>query len=172
VLDPPAKPSLGTPAVAVVAVANQEATVPGAPLVELPPTTLAVAIDPGKAAHRVWLASGERGVIGAPVTLPVLREGLEALSSLIAEAGCPGPPVIGLEATGALHRAWAGELERRYPGCVRVLAPSQTKAARMQMGARAFKSDDRDCAAQLWLLRRGSAGRRPTRRWPPRCRRC
>lgn len=33
---------------------------------------------------------------------------------MIAASGVEGPPVIGLEATGSLHRAWAAELERRW----------------------------------------------------------
>ena len=44
---------------------------------EVPATSLVVAIDPGKAFNRVWLTSGERGLIGEPVTLPVLREGVD-----------------------------------------------------------------------------------------------
>ena len=35
----------------------------------LPAEALVVAIDPGKVANRVWLASGERGLIGEPVSL-------------------------------------------------------------------------------------------------------
>lgn len=123
--------------------------------------TLAVAIDPGKVANRVWLTSGERGVIGEPVTLPVSRAGVDELSRLIAASGVEGAPVIGIEATGSLHRAWAAELERRFPGSLRVFAPSQTQAARVQLGTRRFKTDDRDCAALVWLLRQG-AGRPPS----------
>ena len=63
-----------------------------------------------------------------------------------------------MEATGSLHRAFAGELERRWPGALRVFAPSETQAARAQIGARRFKTDDRDCAALVWLARQG-AGR-------------
>jgi transposase len=36
--------------------------------------------------------------------------------------------------------------------------PSQTQAARAQLGSRRYKTDDRDCAALVWLLRQG-AGR-------------
>jgi transposase len=120
--------------------------------------TLAVAIDPGKVSNRVWITTGERGLIGEPVTLPVLREGVEELCRLIARGDADGDPVIGIEATGALHRAWAAELERRYPGSLRLFAPSETRAARAQLGTRRFKTDDRDCAALVWLLRQG-AGR-------------
>jgi transposase len=125
---------------------------------EVPASSLVVAIDPGKAFNRVWLTSGERGLIGEPVSLPVLRDGIEELQRLIGASGVSGPPVIGLEATGALHRAWATEIERRWPGSLRLFAPSETSAARAQLGSRRFKTDDRDCAALVWLLRQG-AGR-------------
>jgi transposase len=125
---------------------------------ELPASSLVVAIDPGKAFNRVWLTSGEQGLIGEPVSLPVLRDGIEELQRLIRASGVPGPPVIGLEATGALHRAWASEIERRWPGSLRLFAPSETTAARGQLGSRRFKTDDRDCAALVWLMRQG-AGR-------------
>lgn len=125
---------------------------------ELPASSLVVAIDPGKAFNRVWLTSGERGLIGAPVSLPVLRDGVDELERLIAASGFDGSPVIGLEATGSLHRAWAAEIERRWPGSLRLFAPSETTAARGQLGSRRIKTDDRDCAALVWLLRQG-AGR-------------
>ncbi len=51
---------------------------------ELPATSLVVAVDPGKAFNRVWLTTGERGLIGEPVTLPVLSEGVDELERLIA----------------------------------------------------------------------------------------
>jgi transposase len=124
----------------------------------VPASALVVAVDPGKASNRVWLTSGERGLIGEPVSLPVLREGVDTLAGLIGASGVAGPPVIGVEATGGLHRAWVAELERRFPGSVRLVAPSETKAARVQLGSRRFKTDDRDCAALVWLLRQG-AGR-------------
>jgi transposase len=119
---------------------------------------LVVAIDPGKVTNRVWLTTGERGLIGDPVSLPVLRDGVEELDRLIAASGVDGAPVIGIEATGSLHRAWASELERRWPGSLRLFAPSETTAARGQLGSRRFKTDDRDCAALVWLVRQG-AGR-------------
>lgn len=125
---------------------------------EVPASSLVVAIDPGKAFNRVWLTSGERGMIGEPVSLPVLREDIDELERLIASSGVDGSPVIGLEATGALHRAWATEIERRWPGSLRLFAPSETTAARAQLGSRRFKTDDRDCAALVWLVRQG-AGR-------------
>src|SRR3954452_6904190 len=126
---------------------------------EVPASSLVVAVDPGKAFNRVWLTSSERGLIGEPVSLPVLRDGVDELERLIGASGVAGAPVIGLEATGALHRAWAAELERRWPGSLRLFAPSETTAARAQLGSRRFKTDDRDCAALVWLVRQG-AGRR------------
>lgn len=121
----------------------------------LPAETLVVAIDPGKVANRVWLATGESGLIGDPVSLPTLREGVDELVRLIGRSRVRGEPVIAIEATGSLHRAWTSELERRFPGRVRLLAPSETQAARAQLGSRRFKSDDRDCAALVWLARQG-----------------
>lgn len=122
--------------------------------------TLAVAIDPGKVEQRVWLATGEGGLIGEPVSLPLSQAGVERLDRLIADAGAVGAPVIGVEATGALHRPLVRALERRFPGSLRLFAPSETQAARTQLGSRRFKSDDRDCAALIFLLRQGE-GRRP-----------
>jgi transposase len=126
---------------------------------EVPASSLVIAIDPGKVLNRVWLTTGGRGLIGEPVSLPVLREGLDELQQLVDRSGVVGAPVIGLEETGGLHRAWASEIERRWPGSLRLFAPSQTTAARAQLGSRRFKTDDRDCAAMIWLLRQG-AGRR------------
>jgi transposase len=66
--------------------------------------------------------------------------------------------MIAVEATGRLHQAWVAELERRWPGSVRLFAPSETQAARAQLGSRRHKTDDRDCSALVWLARQG-AGR-------------
>jgi transposase len=118
---------------------------------------LVVAIDPGKVSHRVWLATGAGELVGEPVSLPVARAGVDELERLVRRER-PSAPVIGIEATGSLHRPWVGELERRFPGSLRVFAPSETQAARTQLGSRRFKTDDRDCAAMVWLLRQG-AGR-------------
>ena len=136
---------------------------------EVPATSLVVAIDPGKAFNRVWVTTGERGLIGEPVSLPVLREGVDELERLIAASGVAGPPVIGMEATGALHRAWAAEIERRWPGSLRLFAPSETHGGAGQLGSRRFKTDDRDCAALVWLA---APGRRAARPSPTGSRRC
>jgi transposase len=110
-----------------------------------------VAIDPGKALNRVWVTTAA-GLVGEPVSLPTSKAGIDRLQTLVAGAEAP---VFALEATGSLHRAWAAELERRWPGALRLFAPSQTKAARSQLGTRRFKTDDRDCAALVWMARQG-----------------
>jgi len=112
-----------------------------------------VAIDPGKASHRVWVTDRD-GLVGEPLSLPVSRGGIDRLERLVGARDA----VFAIEATGALHRAWTAELERRRPGALRVFAPSETVAARAQLGTRRFKTDDRDCAALVWLTRQG-AGR-------------
>jgi transposase len=116
-----------------------------------------VAIDPGKVVNRVWVTD-RAGMLGEPLSLPTSRAGIDRLEALVAGGESP---VFALEATGSLHRAWAAELERRWPGSLRVFAPSETQAARMQLGTRRFKTDDRDCAALVWLARQG-AGRAAT----------
>lgn len=60
--------------------------------------------------------------------MPVARSGIAALEKMLAVHA--GERVIAIEATGSLHRAWAAELERLYPGSLRLFAPSETKAAR------------------------------------------
>jgi transposase len=124
--------------------------------VALDPATVIVAVDPGKVLNRVWLSSGG-GLLVDPVSLPVSREGIGRLERLLS-AHAAGEPVIAIEATGSLHRSWANELERLHPGGVRLFAPSETKAARVQLGSGRFKTDDRDCAALTYLARQG-AGR-------------
>jgi len=116
----------------------------------VPATALMVAVDPGKVSNRVWLTGGERGLIGEPVSLPVLREGVDALAELIVTSGVAGAPRIAVEATGRLHHAWVAELERRWPGSVRLFAPSETQAARTQLGFRRYKDRrPRLCGAGL-----------------------
>lgn len=124
--------------------------------VALEPSTVVVAVDPGKVMNRVWVSNGG-GLLEEPVSLPVARSGITALEKVLAAHG--GEGVIAIEATGSLHRAWVRELERLHPGAVRLFAPSETKAARTQLGSGRFKTDDRDCAALTYLARQG-AGRR------------
>jgi hypothetical protein len=127
-----------------------------------------VAIDPGKVRNRVWITTGD-GVLGEPVSLPTSRAGVDRLGMLVAGGGSP---VFALEATGSLHRAWAAELERRWPGSLRLFAPSQTQAARAQLGTRRFKTDDRDCAALVWLARQGAGQPASVRERAARSDRC
>jgi transposase len=124
--------------------------------VALDPATVVVAVDPGKVMNRVWVSNGT-GLLEQPVSLPVARSGIVELEKLLASHA--GEQVFAIEATGSLHRAWAAELERRHPGALRLFAPSETKAARTQLGSGRFKTDDRDCAALTYLARQG-AGRR------------
>lgn len=49
----------------------------------LPVDTLVVAVDPGKAQNRVWLTTDAQGLLVDPLTLPVLRAGLDELERLI-----------------------------------------------------------------------------------------
>jgi transposase len=124
--------------------------------VALDPATVVVAVDPGKVMNRVWISNGT-GLLEQPVSLPVARAGIESLEKMLTTHA--GEQVIAIEATGSLHRAWAAELERLHPGALRIFAPSETKAARTQLGSGRFKTDDRDCAALTYLARQG-AGRR------------
>ena len=110
--------------------------------VALDPATVIVAVDPGKVLNRVWVSNGV-GFVADPVSLPVARDGIARLERLLSEHGVVDP-VIAIEATGSLHRSWVAELERRHPGSVRLFAPSETKAARIQLGSGRFKTDDRD----------------------------
>jgi transposase len=121
----------------------------------LPVDTLVVAVDPGKAQNRVWLSTDDAGLIVEPLTLPVLRVGIEELERLVIKHAGARAPVIAIESTGSLHRAWTQELARRFPDAVRLFAPAETAAARAQLGSRRFKTDDRDCAALTYLARQG-----------------
>ena len=127
--------------------------------VALEPAAVIVAVDPGKVVNRVWVSNGG-GLLEDPVSLPVSREGIGRLERLLRAHTGPERPVIAIEATGSLHRSWAIELERLHPGAVRLFAPSETKAARMQLGSGRFKTDDRDCAALTYLARQGAGRRR------------
>jgi hypothetical protein len=72
---------------------------------------LVVAIDLGKVMHRVWVTD-RGGVVGEPVSLPSSRAGFDRLQVLVGTA----PATFAVEATGALHRAWAAELETAVAG--------------------------------------------------------
>jgi hypothetical protein len=131
----------------------------------VPASVLVVAVDPGKVSNRVWLTSGERGLIGEPVSLPVLREGIDTLAGLIGASGVAGSPVIGVEATGGLHRAWVAELERRFPGSVRLVAPRR----RRQPGRSSARGATRPTIgiARRWCgcCARALAGQSPRAAW-------
>lgn len=107
----------------------------------LAPSTLVVAIDPGQVMNRVWVRDAE-----GPVAEPVSRAGIQDLERAMKDhAVAHGEVVIAIEATRSLHQPWAAELERLHPGSVQLFAPSETKAARTQLGSGRFKTDDRDC---------------------------
>ncbi|EHB46456.1 hypothetical protein [Mycolicibacterium vinylchloridicum] len=89
--------------------------------IALDPSTVIVAVDPGKAFHRVWISNGS-GLLVDPMSLSVSREGVAELELALNKHG-PSSPVIAIEATGSLHRPWVAELERRHPGAVRLFAP-------------------------------------------------
>src|SRR4051794_17974645 len=129
----------------------------------LPASTLVVAIDPGKVSNRVWLSTGEAGAVVPPLSLPILRPGLDQLHRLVVNHAGIADPVFAIQATRGLDQVWVRELDQRFPGSVRLFAPSQTTAARAQLGSRRFKTDDRDCAALTYLARQGQ-GRRVTDR--------
>ena len=118
-------------------------------------STLVVAIDPGKAWHRVWFSTGDAGLLAEPRSVPSLRPGLDEVTATIRRLAGAEVPVVAIEATGGLHGAWVRALEERFPASVRVFAPSETAAARAQLGSRRFKSDDRDCVALTYLARQG-----------------
>lgn len=87
--------------------------------------------------------------------MPSLRPGLDEVTATIRRFAGTQAPVVAIEATGGLHGPWVRALEERFPSSVRVFAPSETAAARAQLGSRRFKSDDRDCAALTYLARQG-----------------
>jgi hypothetical protein len=108
-------------------------------------------VNSGKVSNRVWLSDGA-GLLEQPVSVPVSRAGIEQVERMLANhVGVP-EPVIAVEATGSLHRAFVADLERRHPGSTRLFAPSETKAARTQLGSGRFKTGDRDCAALTYLV--------------------
>jgi transposase len=123
----------------------------------LDPATVVVAVDPGKVSNRVWVSDGS-GWLEQPRSVPVSGDGVEQVERLVLAHLSGMAPVIAVEATGSLHRAFVAGLERRFPGSTRLVAPSETKAARAQLGSGRFKTDDRDCAALTYLARQG-AGR-------------
>ncbi len=59
----------------------------------LPASTVIVAVGPGKVTNRVWVSSGASGLLHDPLSLPVLRSGLEQVSHLVQRHGAGAPPV-------------------------------------------------------------------------------
>src|SRR5215212_2495499 len=96
--------------------------------VALDPSTVIVAVDPGKAFNRVWISDGS-GSLVEPMSLPVSRDGISRLEVELGHHGA-AKPVIAVEASGSLHRPCAAELERRHPRSAMFFSPSQIKAAR------------------------------------------
>ena len=95
------------------------------------------------------------------MSLPVSRAGLRRSSTdgSLLGAATRSAVVVAIEATGQSAPglgsvSWSGAIL----GAVRLFAPSETKAARTQLGSGRFKTDDRDCAALTYLVRQG-AGR-------------
>lgn len=105
---------------------------------------MVVAIDPGKAQHRVWFSTGDAGLLLEPRSVPALRPGLDEVSDVIRRFAGDADPVVAIEATGSLHGSWVRALQQRFPASLRLFAPSETAAARTQLGSRRFKTDDRD----------------------------
>lgn len=132
--------------------------------VPLAPATVVVAVDPGKVMNRVWVSDGT-GWLEQPVSVPVSCAGVDHVQRLLDAHRSALAPVIAVEATGSLHQAFVADLERRFPGSTRLFAPSETKAARSQLGSARFKTDDRDCAALTYLARQGE-GRRHAHQAP------
>ena len=77
--------------------------------------------------------------------------------------------MFALEATGALHRAWAARARAALAGVVAVVRAVGDAGGANQLGTRRFKTDDRDCAALVWLA---APGRRSPGRADSASRRC
>src|SRR3954467_1895611 len=107
--------------------------------------------------NRVWVSDGS-GWLEQPRSVPVSEAGVAQVLGLVSAHPSSLAPVIAVEATGSLHQGFVAGLEQRFPGSTRLFAPSETKAARTQLGAGRFKTDARDCAALTYLARQG-AGR-------------
>ena len=75
---------------------------------ELEGDRVVVAVDPGKVAHRVWLADRERGLIGEPVTVANSRSGIEQLAGSVQSIRC--------SRSKPLHRRLHDRLNALAPG--------------------------------------------------------
>jgi hypothetical protein len=94
--------------------------------VALDPATVVVAVDPGKVSNRVWVSNGD-GLLEQPVSVPVSCAGVEQVERMLSAHPSLMAPVIAVEATGSLHRAFVADLERRRPGSTRLFAPSENE---------------------------------------------
>ena len=125
----------------------------------LEPSTLVVAVDPGKVANRVWLSDGS-GLLVEPVSMPVSRAGLAGVEapgvgSRRGTSGCGGRDRgDGQFAPCVVERV--GTALSRCGAAVRAVGD---QGGADPAGSGRFKTDDRDCAALTYLARQG-AGRR------------
>ena len=73
----------------------------------LDPSTVVVAVDPGKVMNRVWVSDGS-GWLEQPVSVPVSGAGVEQVERLVLAHSSGRAPVFAVEETGSLHRCLAG----------------------------------------------------------------
>ena len=73
----------------------------------LEPSTLVVAVDPGKVMNRVWVTDGSGSRV-EPASVAVSRDGIVAVERVVAAHGRGRAGLVfAIEATGSLHRPWA-----------------------------------------------------------------
>ena len=77
----------------------------------LPGSTLLVAVDHGKVAHRMWFSTGDTGLLEEPRSVSSLRPALDDVTGTVRRLAGAAAPVIAIEATGALHGCRVLELE-------------------------------------------------------------
>ena len=105
--------------------------------------------------NRVWVSDGSGSAGRTGLVAGGTRRGSAAWS------GCLSPMPVSRLSRSRRPGACIGRGYRAGASpswWLRVFAPSETKAARMQLGSGRFKTDDRDCAALTYLARQG-AGR-------------
>ena len=91
-----------------------------------------------RSVNRVWLTSGERGLIGEPVSLAASRTASRSSPAV----GRSGARRAGDRARGDRGAASGvvGRARRRWPGSLRLFAPSVSQAARAQLASQRFKT--------------------------------
>ena len=124
--------------------------------IALDPATVIVAVDSGKAFHRVWISDGSGSLVD-PMSLPVSRDGISRLEVELGRRGA-GEPVIAVEASGSLHRPWAAELERHHPGAVRDACLLSCAAGDAARGSRGPPGVDGVRGANVGRLVPGKSG--------------